>query len=1733
MVNKVYAQDNFELVASKSDSMGTEANSEYILKSKEPVKTKLIKENLKFDPVIDYKIKEVSDTEWKIIPQKLIEPNTILKAKLKISYLDESEKQNEYEYSWVYQIKDTFKVIHSIPGQATTNVPLTTGIEITFSHDNFSKEYQKYFSIEPIVKGKFEKHGRTLVFVPKGSLLERTLYTVTMKKGFSVDGSDEVLLNDYSVTFETQSSSPNKSYRTNWFAIYRKLYDFNSQEKPVINIHSNQGEFNFQTTLYQFRSAEEYMKSLAKRDQLPWWSSSKDNYQPDVSNLNKISDLDLNLIVEDNSKYLEFPEKLSVGHYLIQLKDGDKQTSVWIQISDISAYTNILKNKSIVWVNSLKSGTAIGGAKIELLNTKYSYQTDKKGIASFNTPDILLNYANDKNIDPQYFKISSGNDQLIIPANRVSRYYRENSYQDKDDYWYYLYTDRPRYQTTDKIQFWGMLKKRNGQEIGNNVKLILYKKGYVDYWRKPINIQEKVLEISDIGTFQGSIDFKDLRSDYYNLAIEVDGNRIYNKYLSIKSYEKPAYQIDLIPDKKATFAGEEIKFKGKASFFEGTAVPGLELVFQKPNGQTETKKTDAQGEVEFIYTEDYQEGCKGVTCWPRYRNFVLSPKDGENTSIKANVGTRFYGPKVYLKNKLTYPETGVAELDIKSYLIDIDSLQEKYSWGSRGDEIAPQTKLKIELRKIIYEKKNIKTKYNFISKRTYQTYDYVRREEVVDQLNVSTNKQGEYKYKIDVESETSYQVKIKFFDQEGRMDSKKTHIYYYDGRIVNVYDNVRHYYKRLLSDKNTYSIGDEVQVSFMQNEKLLPEGENYLLLQLQNGLQEYSISNNPQHKFSFEERDAPNVALRGIHFNGSAYSFIHSNLVFNKEDKVLDIEIKLNKDSYEPGEKVKALVEVKDLNGQPVSAKVNLNLVDEAFYAVVDTVADPLSQVYRSIGSGSIFSYYSHNPTSFGFGGAEKGGCFLEGTQISMADGSTKSIEDIKVGDQIMTFDNILDQKMASGRVSEVFKHIVPNYLIINNDLKLTPEHLIYSNGKFKEAGFLEKGDWIINKKGEKIAIESIEIINEIVTVYNFRVDPQHTYFAQGYYVHNDKGGTRETFVDTALFKEIQTNRSGQAEIEFELPDNITSWRITTQAITNDLQVGVKVNKLPVSLDVFADINVAKEYLADDQPIAKLRAYGRALNSSDQAVFTVSVEGENNISSLREETTAFMPAYLKLPDLDLGKHNLLYTLKTDKGSDIVKLPVEIINSRLESQHAHSEKLSVNTQIKPQGEKLLVVVLMDEGQNSFYDPLLSISRRYGDRSDQKLASQEARKVLAKIYDYKPYFGLNFTSHAYQTQDGSLSLLPYSSGDLELSVRMALLKTDSFDQESLAQYFFKKLENKNSNYEEISLSLAGLASLEKPVLPRIYQWLEKDDLEPIQKLYLAQGLYNLGDIEKSQEILEALLVKYGEIKDPNIILRVNDDLEDVFKATSLAAVLAGALDMNEHQGLWNYLINNHINYGDYRNSERLLYLEKVSYIKNRLNYLHPNPAKIEYILNGKKKKINLTGNKVHSFSLMSQDVDHLKFTHVEGDVGVSTRYTAPINLSNIKTDPNIKVSRRYYVNGQETTTFKESDNVSIRIDVSFEGDSLKGEYQITDFLPSNLIPATKVSYSHRHSCTSYRPYSIDHQKVNFKFNSKCKKFSINYQTKVKTTGRYKAEPVLVQSFLNPNLMNYSETQTIITK
>lgn len=151
--------------------------------------------------------------------------------------------------------------------------------------------------------------------------------------------------------------------------------------------------------------------------------------------------------------------------------------------------------------------------------------------------------------------------------------------------------------------------------------------------------------------------------------------------------------------------------------------------------------------------------------------------------------------------------------------------------------------------------------------------------------------------------------------------------------------------------------------------------------------------------------------------------------------------------------------------------------------------------------------------------------CFVAGTQIAMGDGSCKSIEDVKVGDMVMTSRGAypvigLDWTVLGSRKLYAFNESKKYFVTSEHPFMTTvgwksisPDatRLESENLHGLLQGALSAGDSLVMLGGDTQDITSIESMSYTdieMPLYNFIVDEAHEYYADGFLVHNKVIGT-------------------------------------------------------------------------------------------------------------------------------------------------------------------------------------------------------------------------------------------------------------------------------------------------------------------------------------------------------------------------------------------------------------------------------------------------------------------------------------------------------------------------------------------------------------------------------------------------------------------------------------------------
>src|SRR5207249_2677495 len=92
--------------------------------------------------------------------------------------------------------------------------------------------------------------------------------------------------------------------------------------------------------------------------------------------------------------------------------------------------------------------------------------------------------------------------------------------------------------------------------------------------------------------------------------------------------------------------------------------------------------------------------------------------------------------------------------------------------------------------------------------------------------------------------------------------------------------------------------------------------------------------------------ELPNTSLTAVFFDGRRYSAAHQRIDYDASERALSLKITADKAEYRPGDTVRLTVRATDSAQRPTAATVNLNVVDEALYAVSSENVDLVGDLY-------------------------------------------------------------------------------------------------------------------------------------------------------------------------------------------------------------------------------------------------------------------------------------------------------------------------------------------------------------------------------------------------------------------------------------------------------------------------------------------------------------------------------------------------------------------------------------------------------------------------------------------------------------------------------------------------------------------------------------------------------------------------------------------------------------------
>ncbi|MFH1739727.1 MAG: tetratricopeptide repeat protein, partial [bacterium] len=949
------------------------------------------------------------------------------------------------------------------------------------------------------------------------------------------------------------------------FLAARTEHTFRSDKKPAVHV----------TT----RNIEHLTCKLYPLDQQAYFQSKH--------TIRSVEDLDINLIAPETiwevtpEKYephkeivqdIPIPAK-GPGAWVVKIESETLEAVTLVMSSDLAIAVKGGKNEVFVYAEDQKHETVIEDAEIFVSDGKTILtrgKTNKDGV--FQARDIKAVETDRLSIFASYKGHWAGEILQTRDLNVAT------SLQPR----IFIYSDRPAYQPGDEVNYRAMIREiKDGQYI--IPRDYEFEVSLID--SRGTVIHEQKSNLSEFGTLNGKYTLDESAPfGQYRLTVSRKDGPSGAWAFDVQEFTLPTARVEIETEKNTFFYGDKISGTIRVSDFSGNPFPNEKVTYILV-GETNEGTTDKDGKIKFEFeTWDLPE--EG----PVPIQGLLPNRQVQGGKVVMLVNTGF---------------TISLDTTRRIYLAG-EPFQVRIKTNSRDEKPELlETPLTINL-----QKRN--------DERVYET---------VETKNIVTSKDERNIASVTFTVKTGGKYRI---IAEGK-DRRSTPVTANLGLTISDEDDTNKIL--VLNDHSRYQQGEAATFTVVSR---LPENL-CLITGEREGIVEYRIENLKQGKNSIswrlDDRYSPNavVSVAVMYDN----QFYHRDVYFNVH-RGLDVTITPNSDSYNPRDEAELLIEAKDHTGKPVVSELSLGLVDAALLALFPDRVEDLARFFEQAGGGRFISTTSSAP--FAYDGVTRPiSEDILREQIAVQEGYLGELdrsEGLRAGRSLRSakgtreamYDKLpgrpASDVLGAGRIS------APPRDRTEEKSPESPPSVFRGSLGVELLGADVNGDGVV----QKVSLNSLGYVGEHVRAgdttlgFGFSVDEMSSKrFAGGqagygyFFAAARFGGaakyeiTRAYFPETAYFNpSVITDEEGKATVHIPLPDSLTTWEVQARAITKETLANQAKNEIVVDRPYRVEIETPAFLTEGDESSAV--ALVRNNTSKEQkakSAFTQTIEGRD------------------------------------------------------------------------------------------------------------------------------------------------------------------------------------------------------------------------------------------------------------------------------------------------------------------------------------------------------------------------------------------------------------------------------------------------------------------------------------------------------------------------------------------
>jgi len=411
----------------------------------------------------------------------------------------------------------------------------------------------------------------------------------------------------------------------------------------------------------------------------------------------------------------------------------------------------------------------------------------------------------------------------------------------------------------------------------------------------------------------------------------------------------------------------------------------------------------------------------------------------------------------------------------------------------------------------------------------------------ISSQSVSTDKSGEGVATFTPLKPGYYRISWSSPDQGAPVIQTEVTVWVTTDRITEL--GYRHGGVEIIVDKDTYRLGERAPVMITSQEP-----DSYVLFSVDgDDLYSYKLlhltGTSKLIDLPIEDKDVPNVFLNAAMVSNRQIFVDTKQIIVPPVTHFLNVEVKPDRDQYQPREEGTLTVRTTDSEGKPVAAEVALGLIDSSvFYIQQDTAGDP-RQFY--FGSKRVMRTQTQST-------------FQQKPYIRLIKGATEELLD----------EEDEKRKKESGR-DDSADRAEPR----SNLSKSASGYLAGQAGE----GARRAVDKITEMKSPASKAMAAEYGKDRANAITDMPSPEQQ--AATVQVRND-------FRSTAFWQpDVTTDSNGAATVKVKYPDSLTSWTATARAVTEGDKFGIAFGSSRTKQPIIVRLESPRFFVVGDSTV--------------------------------------------------------------------------------------------------------------------------------------------------------------------------------------------------------------------------------------------------------------------------------------------------------------------------------------------------------------------------------------------------------------------------------------------------------------------------------------------------------------------------------------------------------------------